>query len=483
MPPRLSRRGFLGAGALGLAVAGLGGLTSCGRIDHPTTREAVGYGRLLDDPDGILALPSGFTYTVLARSGETSTSDGTHPSDPDGMGVFDAGNGGTVLICNHENDGTELHPVPAVEGLTYDPGASGGTSTLVVDAEGNRVSQYTSLAGTVNNCAGGVTPWGTWLSCEETSVRAGEEDFTKDHGYVFEVDPESRDANLDRSPVPLKFLGRYSHEAVAIDPSTAQIYLTEDAGGPSGLYYRWTPPPGFVPGRGALRELAESEGGDVAGVLHAMRCLEDGTVVQDLAEATSVGTRYEVQWLDVPDRDGQDESVRRQFDDDAITRAHKLEGQWWGDDGVYFVSSYADAPDELEEAEGYGKQSLRLALHHHNGQVWFYDPAAETVTLTVLFGVREDPDPEMRFERPDNITISPQGGLVLAEDGDGTSHLVGVTERGRAYALARNDHNDSEFCGPTFSKDGKYLFVNIQQPGFTVAITGPWTRPSHEPVG
>ncbi|MFI7578805.1 alkaline phosphatase PhoX [Kocuria kalidii] len=477
MSSPLSRRGFLGAGALGLAVAGLGGLTSCGRVEHPTTRAAVGYGRLLEDPDGILALPRGFSYTVLARSGETPTSDGSHPSDPDGMGVFDGPGGGSILICNHENNGSEPHAVPTVDGLTYDPGASGGTSTLVVDAAGRRVSQYTSLAGTVNNCAGGVTPWGTWLSCEETSARAGEDGCTKDHGYVFEVDPDSRGANLGRSPVPLRFLGRFSHEAVAVDPSTTRIYLTEDAGGPSGLYFRWTPPPGFVPGRGALRELAEATGGDVAGRLQAMRCSEEGTVVRDLSEATSVGTRYDVRWIDVPDRDGQDRSVRRQLSDDAITRAHKLEGQWWGDDGVYFVSSYADLPD------GSGKDGdAHEALHDHNGQVWFYDPVSETVTLTVLFGVREDPDLEMRFERPDNITISPQGGLMLAEDGDGTSHLVGVTDRGRAYALARNDYNESEFCGTTFSRNGEILFVNIQQPGFTLAIAGPWGGPTHEPA-
>ncbi|KUG55402.1 Tat pathway signal sequence domain protein [Kocuria rosea subsp. polaris] len=480
MRPPLSRRGFLGTGALGLAVAGLGGLASCGRTDHPTTRAAVGYGPLIADPDGVLALPSGFSYTVLARSGVSPTSDGTHPSDPDGMGVFGGPGGGTVLICNHENNGTEPHAVPTVEGLVYDPGASGGTSTLVVDADGRRTSQYTSLAGTVNNCAGGVTPWGTWLSCEETSARAGDDGLTLDHGYVFEVDPDSREANLGRSPVPLKFLGRYSHEAVAVDPSTTRIYLTEDAGDPSGLYLRWTPPSGFVPGRHALRELAESEGGDVAGRLQAMRCLAEGTVVRDLAEATDVGTRYDVEWIDVPDRDGQDESVRRQFDDDAVTRAHKLEGQWWNDDGVYFVSSYAEAPDGPEGDGGTGRTPDR---HVHNGQVWFHDPAAGTVVLTVLFGVREDPDLEMRFERPDNITISPQGGLVLAEDGNGTSHLVGVTERGRAYALARNDLDDSEFCGPVFSQDGVHLFVNLQQAGLTLAITGPWTSPSHQPAG
>lgn len=231
-----------------------------------------------------------------------------------------------------------------------------------------------------------------------------------------------------------------------------------------------------------LRELAQSEDGDVAGRLQAMRCLAEGTVVGDLSEATGVGIRYDVEWIDVPDRDGQDESVRRQFRDDAITRAHKLEGQWWNDDGVYFVSSYADAPDGPEEGGEAGADRGR-AEPVHNGQVWFYDPAAETVTLTVLFGVREDPDLEMRFERPDNITISPQGGLILAEDGDGTSHLVGMTERGRAYALARNDLDDSEFCGPVFSQDGRHLFVNIQQPGLTLAITGPWARPSDELAG
>ncbi|GEO94123.1 alkaline phosphatase PhoX [Kocuria turfanensis] len=481
MPSQISRRGFLRAGTLGLVFAGLGGVASCGRPNHPTTQAVAGYGQLIADPEGLLALPSDFTYTVIARSGETSTSEGAYPSDPDGMGVFTGPDGGSILICNHENDGSEPHGVPTVEGLTYDPGAAGGTSTLVVDAEGRRTARYTSLAGTVNNCAGGVTPWGTWLSCEETSARAGEDGLTKDHGYVFEVDPQSLEDNIDKSPVPLKFLGRYSHEAVAIDPSTTQIYLTEDAADPNGLYFRWTPPPGFVAGRGALRELAESEGGDVAGQLQAMQCLDDGAVVADLSEATSIGTRYDVLWMDIFDRDGQDESVRRQFSNDGITRAHKLEGQWWGDGGVYFVSSYADVPDQPGE-EGSTGDLPSGAPQHHNGQVWFYDPSAETVTLTVLFGVREDPNLEMRFERPDNITVSPQGGLILAEDGDGTSHLVGVTSEGRAYAMARNDYNDSEFCGPTFSPDGQLLFVNIQSPGFTLAIAGPWGRSPEESV-
>ena len=69
--------------------------------------------------------------------------------------------------------------------------------------------------------------------------------------------------------------------------------------------------------------------------------------------------------------------------------------------------------------------------------------------------------------------------VVVSEDGSGVSHLVGVTDQGKSYPLARNEYNNSEFCGPAFSKDGKWLFANIQSPGFTLAITGPWTRPSN----
>ncbi|HEX8486966.1 MAG TPA: alkaline phosphatase PhoX [Propionibacteriaceae bacterium] len=465
MSRSVNRRTFIGGSAaagLGFAFAGAGTLDAFSRpSEGAPAATATGYGPLVPDPNHLLALPQGFSYRVVAQSGQTPTLDGLHPSDPDGMGVFAASGGGSTLVTNHENSGNELYPVPPVTGVTYDPGAIGGTSTIVVDAQGNNLSQYTSLAGTSTNCAGGITPWGTWLTCEETEARAGTGTNQRDHGYVFEVDPTSREANIDKSPVPLEFLGRYAHEAVAIDPSTCQIYLTEDANAPHGLYFRWTPPGGFRGEKGALRRLALSRRGGNAGRLEAMSCFDGSTHVDDLSVATQVGTQYQVRWVNVPDRDASSESVRKQFGSGEVTRSRKLEGQWWGNGGAYFVASFARLSDGSELA--------------HDGQVWHYNPRQRTITLKTIFGVNTTPNADGPFDGPDNITVSAHGGLILAEDGGGIQHLIGVTSTGSAYPLARNENAaGGEFCGPAFSADGRTLFANIQFPGYTLAITGPW---------
>ncbi|MET7675079.1 alkaline phosphatase PhoX [Streptomyces seoulensis] len=421
---------------------------------HP----GIGYGPLLPDPDGLLALPAGFSYRVVTYSGRTRLESGEPtPSNHDGTAAFAGPRGAVLLVNNHELKGPRAnweHPVPLAEGLVYDPAASGGCT--VVEVRRDHVAEWVGIAGTSTNCAGGSTPWGTWLTCEETEDRAGQNGMTKDHGYVFEVDPADRRAN--RAPKPLKALGRYAHEAVVADPKRGHLFLTEDASGPNGLFYRWTPPEGFHHGRGRLRTLA-----DDAGVLQAFRCFDSGgRFVDDLSRATRTGTVYGVDWVGVPDRDAATVPVRKQFTDGQVTRARKLEGMWWGDGGVYVVSSYAREESPVQ----------------HDGQVWFYDPRRRTLTLKVLLGTGGE------FDGPDNITVSPYGGLVIAEDGEGAQHLFGATDGGRTYPIARNELNlgtesapaYSEFTGVTFSPDGHTLFANIQEPGIMLAITGPWKR-------
>lgn len=452
-------RGSL-AGAFGIAVAG-----SVEAIAAPgaeaMTRRSAGYGALVTDPAGRLSLPPGFSYKVVAQTGVTRLESGEPtPSDPDGTAVFERG-GQSVLINNHEVGGDEPFRVPTLKGLTYDSGAGGGTTNIVVDRAGNRVTEYVSLAGTHNNCAGGRTPWDTWISCEETEQRAGGR-FTKDHGWCFEVDPYDRQANQD--PVPLKFLGRFSHEAISLDPADNRIYLTEDANAPHGLYYRWTPPAGFKGGKGALRKLALSPGGDTAGTLEAMVCRKGSRSISDLSEAVHTGTRYKVEWVEVPDRLASTVSTRHQFATGEATSSRKLEGAYYADGKHVFVTSFARFSDG--------------SVNEHDGQIWEYDPRTQSVTLLTIFGVNPDPDADTDYDGPDNIVVDPNGGLIVAEDGEGVQHLVGITEAGKSYPMARNElPGSNEFTGPTFSGDGRTLFANVQEPGHVFAITGPFHAP------
>ncbi|MFD7234068.1 alkaline phosphatase PhoX [Streptomyces syringium] len=487
----ISRRDFAKRSAYtgaGVALVGSVGVlaTAPGALAADTTEETgtdgaeglgrrkLGYGPLVADPKGLLALPAGFSYRVITRTGVTKLESGEPtPSNHDGTAAFAGSRGSTLLVNNHELGGARTkwpHPVPLAPGLVYDPAAAGGCTVVEVAGRGGHVAEWVGIAGTSTNCAGGSTPWGTWLTCEETEDKAGKNGMTKDHGYVFEVDPKDRRACRD--PRPIKALGRYAHEAVVVDPKRGHLYLTEDASGPNGLFFRWTPPQGFEHGRGRLRTLA-----DEAGSLEAFKCFDSGgRFVDDLSRATETGTVYGVDWVEVPDRDAKSVSVRKQFKDGEVTRARKLEGMWWGDGGVYVVSSFA-----REESPA-----------PHDGQVWFYNPRRRTLTLKVRFGVNASPEREGALDGPDNITVSPYGGLVIAEDGNGVQHLFGATDDGRTYPIARNElavtpaagaaggsadkPEYSEFTGVTFSPDGRTLFANIQDPGIMLAITGPWRR-------
>jgi len=276
-------------------------------------------------------------------------------------------------------------------------------------------------------------------------------------GYVFEVFPGDSSHQL---PKPIKAFGRYAHESCVVEPQGARVYHTEDAGNPNGLLYRWTAPDSALPLRqGSFRKLA-----DDAGTLEAMRAsTRSGTFVPDLSVATQPGTTYKVEWLPVPDRDARTLGpTRKQAYAKPITRSRKLEGMWWGDGGAYFVASFARTSDG--------------SAAQHDGQVWFIDPDEDTIELKLHFAFTpadQDNDPD----GPDNITVSAFGGLIIAEDGDGVNHLIGSTERGEVFFFARNEEAESsEFTGPNFSHDKKFLFANVQSPGIVYAISGPFRK-------
>jgi secreted PhoX family phosphatase len=423
------------AGALSIALAGsLDTIfqTSAGA----EVGEATGYGPLVPDPEGILDLPKGFSYKTLSAQGDAISAGVVVPGAHDGTATFDGSRRNTVrLVRNHEQSASGVKPV-APSSLVYDPAAFGGTTTLEVDSDGDLVSHRISIAGTAQNCAGGRTPWGTWLTCEETEGFAAQ---TKTHGWVFEVDPAGRKTK----PEPLTGLGRFAHEAVAVDPHTLTAYLTEDASGPFGLFYRFTP----------RAHRGEYHAYKAGGRLEAMYIpgLPDLSVVQE------PGRTFKVKWVPVPDPSAATTSVRKQFENGKITRSQKLEGLWWGHGKAYVVCSFSHTADG--------------GAADHAGQVWKYDPRKNTIELELVF------KPGGRFDGPDNITVSPYcGGVILAEDGDGEQYLIGTTRKGEPFAMGRNALNDSEFTGVTFSPDGRTLFANRQTPGVTFAITGPWHR-------
>ena len=443
----LTRRDLLKSSAVagaGLFVAGyIDGL----RFALPAVAQPDGYGPLQPDPAGLLDLPTGFRYDVVTQAGRplAGAVSGTVPGRPDGTASFPGPKGGVYLVNNHEQSTGDAFPAVADASLTYDPASGGGTTTILVDKHNQVVQEYVSLAGTFSNCAGGATPWGTWLSCEETEQRANAT-FAKDHGYVFEVSPTDPSANTQ--PTPLTALGRFAHEAVVVDPSRGHVYLTEDASNPNGLLYRFTP----------------------ASLPNGVHTLRDGGLLEamwspgnpDLSVFTQLGTQLSVQWKTVPDPQGIPTSTRKQFTDD-VTRSRKFEGMWWGDDRAYIVCSFARLSDG--------------SMAEHDGQVWSYSPSAATLTLEAYFPVNPDPSGTTadQPDGPDNITVNPWGGLVVAEDGIGTQHLVSVLD-GSPCLLARNAMSGSEFTGVNFSPDRTTLFANIQDEGYVFAITGPFAR-------
>lgn len=463
----LDRRSFLRAGSAGAAAAAfsaLGGTAAAGWRDgrgqhgswhgwrrhwnreygplHPAVDESTGL-RLLN-------LPQGFRYKSYGWTGQPLLDGQPTPDDHDGMAVVARQGRRIVMVRNHELSAGQT-PAAVCPDANYNPAEAGGTTNLVFDLRREEFeASWCSLSGTIRNCAGGLTPWGSWMSCEETFHPYMEGSGGFNHGYIFEV-PGFGVGNGE----PIFDAGRFSHEATATDPHTGYLYETEDAS-PSALYK-------YVPKAYG----AYAQGGDLYALAVA------GEAGKDMTGGFENGERFRVEWVRVEDPEG---TQGRAFDSaNGAARFARLEGCWYDSGSIYFVSTSGGA--------------------NGHGQVYVYDPRHEK--LTMLF---ESPSAEV-VDGPDNIAVSPRGGIILCEDGSNDpQRLVGLTRHGETFPFAENrvelsesdigvlegvfpgvasaigagDYTGFEWCGATFHDD--WLFVNIQTPGVTFAITGPWRR-------
>lgn len=446
-----SRRRFIQQTALAGGAAITAPLENLWRHAGAGARMADNYGPLSPAVDAttglrLIELPKDFRYLSFGWAGDAMHNGALTPGGHDGMAAFALDGGRIALVRNHE-----LSPAPAFDqALAYDAQAGGGTTTLIFDAgPGRLVESRASLTGTLRNCAGGPTPWGSWLTCEETTLGIGDSPLlARNHGYVFEVP-------LQGSPSrePLTAMGRFVHEAVAVDPASGIVYQTEDQRR-AGLYRFLPKVKGKLAEGGRLQMLAIS-----------------GRPRFDTRIAQAPGSRYPIHWVDIDDVERahanaalkDNAGVFSQGFDRGGAMFARLEGAWYGD-GRVFVT----ATDGGDARMG---QVWELHLGNNELRLVFESPGAHVLNM------------------PDNLVVSPRGGLLLCEDGTANPCAHVLSRDGSISRFARNtvilqgerngftgDFSRSEFTGATFSADGRWLFLNIQSPGITLAITGPWER-------
>lgn len=352
---------------------------------------------------------AGFSTRVVAIAGQPPVS-GTTPWHifNDGGGVVPRENGGWIYCSNSEVPGVgtlgfnvpQLAPLAnPIEELV--PGL-GGASALVFDADGTIVDSYRILSGTTFNCAGVITSWKTWLSCEEIPT-----------GLVWECDPFGQKAAVARPT-----LGLFSHEAVAIDDERRVLYMTEDM--PDGRFYRWVPSASDWP-EGAARPMFNQ------GLLQVLKVGGAG-----LAGALKGPQPYT--WVNAANP-GAPQSENRIADTASFDGG---EGVWYQNDRVFFATK----GDERLWMLNTTNQTIEVA----------YDMATAKAPNNILSGV-------------DNITMTPFGEVLVAEDG-GDMQVVVVYPDGTLVPLLQIVGQDqSEIAGIAFSPDGKRMYFTSDRGG------------------
>ena len=430
------RRAFLATGSAFAALAA-NGCAPGARVASGGSSAATGlaYGPLVPDPAGLFDLPAGFSYTVISQLGDAMSDGLTVPDRADGMGCFQLPGGLIALVRNHE-----LRPehdpggaLPAGYDAKNGEPLAGGTTTIWLDPRTLEVKrQFRSLTGTIRNCAGGITPWGSWLTCEEDTTRAGN-GLTREHGYIFEV-PAAASSPVDA--VPLTAMGRFNHEAAAVDPATGIVYLTEDRD--DSLLYRFVPnEPGRLLQGGRLEALALADVTDTRNW--------DGVTVRP-------GETLAARWLPMSDVSAPEDDLRKRGAAAGAALFARGEGIWMGDGELYFTCT-SGGPERL-------------------GQIFRLTPRSSGDLLDLFF---ESTDPTA-LHYGDNLCVAPGGHLVVCEDQGGDTvdnHIRWIAPDGTSSPLARL-RIQTEWAGACFSPDGQTLFVNAYSPARTIAIRGPF---------
>lgn len=431
------------------------------------------FGKLLADPKGLLNLPAGFSYQVISQPGAPMSDGLITPGIFDGMAAFSVPGkkDQCILIRNHEQDSSPGQidafggDVKKARDFCGDKSfdyfrdgmpANGGTTTLVYDLKKQQLrSSHLSLIGTSRNCSGGATPWGSWLTCEET-IYGKDQGFSRDHGYVFEVPAQAKGLiNAE----PLYDMGRFVHEACAVDSKTGIVYMTEDLS--DSLFYRFIPhKPGRLFQGGKLQALT-------------IRDWKSADTSNKSSSKNPIGyvARLSVDWIDLDEVRAPNGDLNRRGHNQGAAIFARGEGlvlaTSQGKNAFYFSATIG------------GKAEL--------GQIWRYTPSPfegtskETSSPGKLELIYESTD-RAYLEACDNLAVTPWGDILICEDSysdakDKINYLRGMTPEGRIYTLAMNaDSRQGEFCGACFSPDGSTLFVNIQNPGYTFAIRGPWPK-------